>query len=76
MQTGIIIIMSHLIKIVSVTCSHHDVAKKNAHLVSSKNHYIMIYNTRNNRCFSFCSNNMLYPKEDKENKILLYAVST
>jgi len=25
----------------------------------------------------FCySNNMLYPKEDKENKVLLYAVST
>ena len=22
-----------------------------------------------------CSNNMLYPKEDKDNKILLYAVS-
>lgn len=25
---------------------------------------------------SICSNNMLYPKEDKENKVLLYAVST
>ena len=24
----------------------------------------------------FCSNNMLYPKENKEDKILLYAVST
>lgn len=24
---------------------------------------------------SFHSNNMLYPKEDKENRILLYAVS-
>jgi len=26
-------------------------------------------------CFCY-SNNMLYPKEDKENKVLLYAVST
>lgn len=25
--------------------------------------------------FFFYSNNMLYPKEDKDNKILLYAVS-
>ena len=25
--------------------------------------------------FLFPSNNMLYPKEDKENRILLYAVS-
>jgi hypothetical protein len=25
-------------------------------------------------CFRY-SNNMLYPKEDKENKVLLYAVS-
>jgi len=25
---------------------------------------------------AFCSNNMLYPKEDKVNKVLLYAVSS
>ena len=37
------------------------------------------FNTNNSRfigvhLFSY-SNNMLYPKEDKENKVLLYAVS-
>jgi hypothetical protein len=26
--------------------------------------------------YFYYSNNMLYPKEDKENKVLLYAVST
>ena len=31
--------------------------------------------TFNRYFFFFFSNNMLYPKEDKDNKILLYAVS-
>ena len=39
----------------------------------------VLYCTQLNQsfCFKFyCSNNMLYPKEDKQNRVLLYAVRT